>query len=98
MPDAPIDWSNPCARFAALQKAYHELLTGARELEIRTRTLDAEDFVRFQAADIEKLRIEMQQAEGECLASQGLPNPRRRVAIGLGYRRRGPSAIDFPRG
>lgn len=79
-----VDWSNPCMRFAALQTAYYSLLTGARETEIRTRTLDAEEMVRFQSADIEKLRIEMQQAQSECARASGQPDPGRRFAITAG--------------
>jgi len=81
----PVDWTDPCARFAALQKAYYALLTGERESEIRTRTLDAEEMVRFQKVDIEKLRIEMQSAERDCCAAHGVPNPNRRRAIGVRF-------------
>lgn len=91
-----VDWSDPCQRFQALQRAYYALLAGERELEIRTRTLDAEDFVRFQAGDINRLLLEMRQAESACKLKLGLPDTNRRCAIGLGYRRRGP-ASDYDR-
>ena len=84
MADA-VDWTNPCERFQALQKAYYALLTGDRESEIRTRTLDAEEMVRFQKVDIEKLRIEMQSAERDCAIARGLPNPNRRRPIGVRF-------------
>lgn len=85
MTDA-IDWSNPCARFQALQKAYFSLVSGQQEVEIRTRTLDAEEMVRFNQANLNVLRIEMRSAESACAASNGVPNPNRRHAIGLSYR------------
>lgn len=81
-----IDWSDPCARAGALQTAYYALLSGGRETEIRTRTIDVEDFVRFQSADIEKLKIELQSAQRECARACGLPDPNRRFAITAGGR------------
>jgi len=93
--ETAVDWNDPCARFQALQSAYFELVRGGQEAEIRTRTLDAEDLVRFTKADMNALRMEMRSAEGACLAAQGLPNPNRRFAIGLGYRsRRYPTTYD----
>lgn len=86
MANDTVDWTNPCQRFAALQKAYYAILSGNRETEIRTRTLDAEEMVRFQQVDIEKLRIEMQAAERDCAISQGRPNPNRRRPIGARFR------------
>lgn len=82
----PIDWTNPCERFQALSKAYYSLVSGSQEVEIRTRTLDAEEMVRFNAANINLLRNEMRSAEAACLKAQGLPNPNRRFAIGLSYK------------
>jgi hypothetical protein len=86
-----VDWTNPCARAAALRNAYYALMTGARETEIRTRTLDAEDFVRFQTVDAGKLQIELQAAERECDRLCGKPDPNRRFAITAGNR------SDIPR-
>lgn len=85
MADA-IDWTNPCERFAALSKAYYSLVSGALEAEILTRTLDAEERVRFSPANLNVLRNEMRSAEAACLAATGAPNPNRRFAIGLSYR------------
>jgi len=85
MTDA-IDWSNACERFQALQKAYFSLVAGQQEVEIRTRTLDAEEMVRFNQANMNVLRNEMRSAEAACAASNGTPNPNRRFAIGLSYR------------
>lgn len=85
----PVDWSDPCARAAALREAYFSLLSGGQEAEIRTRTLDAEEMVRFARADLNTLRSEMRRAEDECAAANGAPNPNRRFAISLNYRRRG---------
>ena len=85
-PGGPIDWSNPCARALALSNAYYSLLAGGREIEIRTRTLDAEELVRFQAVDIEKLRIEMLSAQSDCAKATGQRDPNRRFAITAGSR------------
>lgn len=99
--EAAIDWTNPCDRYQALNKAYFNLVSGALEVEIRTRTLDAEEMVRFSKAEMNVLRNELRSAEAACLASQGLPNPNRRFAIGCSYKPRGyPTSYDptDPRG
>ncbi len=95
-----IDWTDPCARARILTIAYTEALIGTREVEIRTRTHDAEDLVKFLPVDIEKLRIEMQQAQSACARATGRVDPNRRFPIRLGYRRLGPSVPDpyDPRG
>lgn len=85
--DAPIDWTDPCQRSAALTNAYYAALAGEREVEIRTRSRDAEDLVRFLPVDIEKLRIEMLSAQSECAKATGQRDPNRRFPIRLGYRR-----------
>lgn len=84
--DVPIDWSDPCARALALTNAYYAALAGEREVEIRTRTFDAEELVRFLPVDIEKLRIEMQSAQSECAKARGMRDPNRRFAITAGSR------------
>jgi hypothetical protein len=86
-----VDWTDPCAKAAVLRTAYYALMTGTRETEIRTRTLDAEDFVRFQTVDAGKLQIELQAAERECARRCGKPDPNRRFAITAGDR------SDIPR-
>ncbi len=99
--DSTVDWSDPCQRFAALQKAYFALLSGEREIEIRTRTLDAEELVRFERVNLDDLRVELRNAESACARANGQADPNRRFAIGLGYRRRGyPPGYDpsDPRG
>jgi hypothetical protein len=101
MPDQAVDWTNPCERFAALSNAYYSLVTGGQETEIRTRTLDAEEMVRFSRADLNALRNELRAAETACCAQLGLPNPNRRFAIGCSYRpARYPAPYDStdPRG
>lgn len=97
----PVDWTNPCERFAALSKAYYSLVTGALDTEIRTRNLDAEEMVRFSRADLNTLRNEMRAAEAACCALTGAPNPNRRFAMPLTYRSaRMPASYDptDPRG
>jgi hypothetical protein len=87
---ATIDWTDPCARATALRSAYYGLLQGQQEIEIRTRTLDAEEVVRFAPTDLGKLEAELRAAEGECAVVQGSTNPNRRFAITAGSRRKWP--------
>jgi hypothetical protein len=83
------NWQDPCERAAALRSAYYQLLSGQQEAEIRTRTLDAEEVVRFAPADLQKLVVELRAAEAACAAqTPGAPNPSRRFAITAGGRRR----------
>ncbi len=95
-----IDWTDPCARARVLTMAYHEALVGNREIEIRTRSHDAEDLVRFLPVDVEKLRIAMQSAQSDCAQATGMRDPNRRFPIRLGYRRAAPAVPDpyDPRG
>jgi hypothetical protein len=83
---ADVDWSDPCAKAAALTGAYYALLQGQQEIEIRTRTLDAEEVVRFCPANLDALRSEMQAAASACAKASGQPDPNRRFAITCGGR------------
>jgi hypothetical protein len=85
-----VDWTDPCARAAALRNAYYALLGGQQEIEIRTRTLDAEETVRFAPTDLGKLEAELRGAEGECALATGSVNLHRRFAITAGSRRKWP--------
>lgn len=87
---ATVDWSDPCARYAALRTAYYQMLSGQQEQEIRTRTLDAEEVVRFAPTDLKTLEAEMYAAQGECVAQTGGINPNRRFAITAGSCRKSP--------
>jgi len=80
------DWTDPCARAAALTTAYYQTLAGDREVEIRTRSLDAEDHVRYRPTDLAALRVEMQAAQAECAALNGAVSPNRRFALTAGRR------------
>jgi hypothetical protein len=82
-----VDWSNPCQRATALQNAYYNILAGAAEQEIRTRTLDAEEVVRFYQTNIGTLLAELTAAQAECSRQTGAPDPNRRFFIGAGSRR-----------
>lgn len=84
-----IDWADPCARFAALQQAYFTLLSGGAGAEklIRTRSGDTEEEVRYSAANLPLLKQEMEAAERDCAAKNGVALPRRRFAIRAGARR-----------
>lgn len=85
---AAVDWTDPCARATALRNAYYALLSGGQEQEIRTRTLDAEETVRFAPVDIGQLTTELRAAEAQCAAATGATNPNRRFAITTGAIRR----------
>lgn len=82
-----VDWSDPCARAAALSEAYFSLVRGGSVSLIRVRAAGGEREARYHKADMSSLRIEMQRAEDECRAQQGLAPLRRRFAITAGSRR-----------
>ena len=79
------DWTDPCARAAALREAYYRLLSGETEAQVRVRSGDVDQFVAFHATRIDALKAELMRAEAECAAAQG--KPPRRFAIRLGSRR-----------
>lgn len=83
---ATVDWSDPCARAAALSEAYFTLVKGGVSM-IRVRAAGGEREVRYHKAEMTSLRLEMQRAEDECRAQQGLPPLTRRFAITAGSRR-----------
>ena len=85
-PTGPFDWTDPCQRAQALTTAYYQVLEGGRPVEIRTRTLDAEEMVRFQSANLQTLWIEMISAQSDCAKKSGQRDPNRRHAITAGSR------------
>jgi hypothetical protein len=78
---AAVDWTDPCQRANALRGAYYTLISGGQEQEIRTRTLDAEEAVRFNAANVDMLLVELTAAESECARTTGAPDPNRRFRM-----------------
>ncbi len=93
----PVDWSDPCARAQALTTAYYTLLSGGQEIEIRTRTGEAEDQVKFQPSKLDVLQSEMQDAIDACAAKNaGRPVSAKRFAITVRHKR-SPSAPYFGR-
>ncbi len=94
---APIDWTDPCARAQALTTAYYTLLSGGQEIEIRTRTDQAEELVKFQPSKLDVLQSEMQDAIDECAAKNaGRPVSAKRFAITARHKR-GPCSPFYPR-
>lgn len=81
-----VEWTDPCARAAALSEAYFTLIKGGVSA-IRVKAAGGEREVRYHKAEMSSLRIEMQRAEDECRAQQGLAPLRRRFAITAGSRR-----------
>lgn len=84
-----VDWSDPCARAAALKAAYHERLAGGTSSRVRFRSGDNEQEVQtsHSGASLAELKRAWWDAEDECRALQGLPPLRRRFAITAGSRR-----------
>lgn len=82
-----VDFSDPCARFAALQTAYYQLISGANETLVRYRGPNGEQEVRFGPGKIEVLRAEMDAAENQCAVKNGTADPNRRYAIRAGAQR-----------
>lgn len=67
MADA-VDWTDPCARAAALRCAYFRLLSGQQEERVRFRNGDTDEDVTFVKADLNVLRTELTEAESQCSA------------------------------
>lgn len=83
-----VDWSDPCARAAALSQAYYNTLAGNGETLIRIKGPEGEQEVRYHAQDLATLKTEMVSAQAECAASTSGVNPNRRFAIRGGAKRR----------
>lgn len=83
---ATVDWTEPCARAAALRSAYYRLISGDAESLIHRTTPEGSEEVRFARADIEKLKLELDAAEAECAVANGsaVPARARRFAIRAG--------------
>lgn len=84
------NWDDPCERAKALRDAYFDRLAGGTAQRVRFRHGDNEQEVQTSTlqGSLNALRQEMQNAEDECRASQGLPPINRRFAIVGGSRRR----------
>ena len=85
-----VDFSDPCARYVALRDAYYTLLQGGVETLVRFKGPEGEQEVRYSSTKLELLKAEMMQAQSECSAETGTPNPNRRFAIRGGAQRRCP--------
>jgi hypothetical protein len=83
-----IDFSDPCARAAALQAAYFNLVQGNGETLIRIKGPEGEQEVRYHSPDLGTLKTEMVAAQAECAAATSGVNPNRRYAIRAGAKRR----------
>lgn len=84
-----VDWNDPCQRAIALRAAYYRLISGEAESQIRYSTSEGEQEVRFQKIEIQRLKDELDAADGECALMNGtaVPPRSRRYAIRGGYRR-----------
>ena len=71
---AIVDWTDPCARAAALRGVYYQLLSGQQEERVRFRNGDTDEDVTFVKADLNTLRTELTEADAQCAAlSSGRP-------------------------
>ena len=83
----PVDWSDPCARAAALAAAYFSMVSGGAIQTIRSRAAGGEREVRYHKSEIATLRQEMWRAEDACRETNGEAVRRRRFSITAGSRR-----------
>ena len=81
-----VDWTDPCAKAAALREAYYTLVQGAQEASIRIRNGEHEREVAYSKVDLKTLQTEYQLAEAACAQKNGTGG--RRFAITAGSRRR----------
>jgi hypothetical protein len=79
--------TDPCLLAAWLKEIYFGAVTGSQETLIRSRGADSEQEVRYNRMDLATLRLELQRAEDDCRAQQGLPPLVRRFAVTAGSRR-----------
>jgi hypothetical protein len=89
---ATIDWTDPCARAAALRAAYYNLISGQSESLIRHSTTEGDQEVRYARADLPALKAECEASEAECAIANGtaVPSRARRFSIRGGSHRRRP--------
>lgn len=78
---AVIDWTDACARAAALREAYYNAVQGGGETSIRYRGPNGERHVTFGQGNMESLLSELRIAEQECAASTGTLAASRRFSI-----------------
>lgn len=87
---AVIDWADPCARFAALQDAYYQLISGGTESLVRYKGPEGEREVRFATTNLDALKAELRDADTACAIKNGTAIPSRRFAIRGGAQSRTP--------
>jgi hypothetical protein len=81
---AAIDWTDPCARAAALRSAYFELMSGTRESSFTYLANGVQRTAEYSKGNLDMLAAELQKAEAECSAKINGTAPRRRQAIQFG--------------
>lgn len=76
-----VDLSNPCARYAALDRAYMLLVGGAHEARIVFRDGDSLEEVNYTAPSLPRLAMERSKALMACQAlTSGRPGRRAVIA------------------
>jgi|HubBroStandDraft_3_1064219.scaffolds.fasta_scaffold01456_9 hypothetical protein len=84
---AAIDWSDPCARAAALWDAYNRLISGQQESDVTYSANGVNRRVAYSSANLDRLLNEYRAAQNECAALCGKSARWRRFAITGGSRR-----------
>jgi len=87
---ALIDWTDPCARAAALRDAYYALISGGKPIEVSYQDGGTERSVKYSSTklDMSRLWAEYRAAAEECDPTAAEADGRRRYALRGGSLRR----------
>ena len=88
---AAVDWTDACARAAALRDAYFNLLSGAKVQTVEYQDGGVQRSVTYMSTkiDLSELRNELRAAEEECLTGVSTSTTNtKRFAIRAGALRR----------
>lgn len=77
-----VDLSDPCARYAALNRAYLSLMAGMHEVRIVFRDGDSLQEVNYTPPNLARLAIERSKAQMECMSLQSGRPARRAITAG----------------
>jgi hypothetical protein len=87
MADDDRQWDDPCVTYKKLRACYLRLISGTQESEVEYLQLGIQRRVKYSIASLNDLKQAMMQAQSECAALTGSPDPGRRFAITAGSRR-----------
>ena len=83
-----VDWSDPCERAKALEKAYYELTSGQTLAEVEYRSNNTTRRRVFSRVDITRLEAEFRTAQAECQAKTNPTAAPLRRGLRAGFVRR----------